>query len=432
MPESGRQPSSHELDSMLDCKILRCIVFTLETSMIDERFSFLRLPRVPPQNQPACIVILILILKMSFLPEPARMMLTNPRLFDFSSDGPIPYVMRQKFTSIPSPSANFSLSGKTVLVTGATSGVGYETARQILQLGANLIVGARSIERAEKIRDEFQAEMSESSIRIHEVNMESLDSVDKFISQLSADKITLDMAILNAGLFRRGREPVDGGWSQLMQVNFRSTAYLSLRLASWFQTEEVNSTSGSDKPTARLVLVSSEAHAWSTYALASRHDVLSDFKDAKAGSIQPEYEYYTAKLFLALFGREMASRIESQALHVVTTTPGFCASGFFPDATSLPTKLIYWTQARTLGQGARLHVHAATSTEPDLSGKYMRDGRVNKYDSSHPSSHPSIIPMQRATRKKKRVFTNVNPKPDYRHLPSRPMGMSFKGVSGVK
>ncbi|KAM4056690.1 short chain dehydrogenase [Hirsutella rhossiliensis] len=305
------------------------------------------------------------------------MMTGNPRLFDFSSDGPIPYVMRQKLTSIPTPSPGLSLSGKTVLVTGATSGVGYEAARQLARLGAKLVMGVRNLQRAEAVKQEFLGEIPEASIEAYQLDMESLDSVDRFVKRLSAEATTLDIALLNAGLFTRDERRVDGGWSHLMQVNFRSTAYLALCLVPLLRpkTDAGSPTSGAQP--GRLVLVSSEAHAWSTYQIPTQGDILSEFQQDGV-SVRPDFEYYAAKLFLALFGRELAARLDPAELEVVTTTPGFCASGFFPDAASIPTRLIYLTSARSLSQGGRLHVHAATCAGSSLSGKYLRDGHVNK------------------------------------------------------
>lgn len=307
---------------------------------------------------------------MSFLPEPLRMMTANPRLFDLSSDGPIPYVMRQKLTGFPTPVPGLSLSGKTVLVTGATSGVGHETSRQLVRLGARLVIGARNRQRAEAVRLELLGENPGAAVETHQLDLESLDSVDGFVRGLRAAATTLDIAILNAGLFSRDPGRVEAGWSRLMQVNFRSTAYLALCLVPLLRP-------AGPAPT-RLVLVSSEAHAWTTYRMPARGgSVLSEFHGDGAG-VRPDHDYYTAKLFLALLGRELAARLGPAAVEVVTTTPGFCASGFFPDAAGIATRLILLASARSLSQGARLHVHAATCPDPGLSGSFMRDGRVSR------------------------------------------------------
>ncbi|KAF6827012.1 short-chain dehydrogenase reductase family [Colletotrichum musicola] len=315
---------------------------------------------------------------MAFLPEPLRMIALNPRLFDLTSDGPIAYVARQKLVGSPALPPDLSLRGKTVLVTGATSGVGCEAARKFLQLGARLIIGARDLDKAESLKQTFLGQVPGAPIHVSHLQMESFDSVDAFVNHLGTLGIRLDIALLNAGLFSREQRRLSDGCSLLMQVNLRSTAYLALRLVPLLVPIGHETVGGTTlAPPSRLVLVSSEAHAWSTYDPPSQGDLLAEFCDP-AASVDPSYEYYTAKLLLALFGRELARRLDAASVEVVTTTPGFCASNFFPDSTNLLTKLISWAHARSADQGGRLHVHAATCTEPHLSGKYMRDGHVNK------------------------------------------------------
>ncbi|KAK3994452.1 hypothetical protein QBC44DRAFT_322700 [Cladorrhinum sp. PSN332] len=316
---------------------------------------------------------------MSFLPEPLRMLVTNPRIRDLSSDGPIAYALRQKVTGNLSLPKDLSLAGKTILVTGATSGVGLEASRQLLQLGANLIIGARSLQRAEAVRADFFKSLPDASSRlaIYELDMESLASVDRFIDRISADGIVFDVVLLNAGVFSRsGRgditktqapDPLDPPTPHLMQVNFRATAYLALRLLPVI------------RQLGRLVLVTSEAHAWSAYQQPPppRPAKILDGLDKVAPVGDADEEYYAAKLFLALFGRELARRTDPEKLTTVLTTPGFCASGFFREGESVMTKIIYATSARSSAQGARLHLHAMTApTGPDTfqSGSYLRDG----------------------------------------------------------
>ncbi|KAK4221927.1 hypothetical protein QBC38DRAFT_376208 [Podospora fimiseda] len=300
---------------------------------------------------------------MSFLPEPLRMLVTNPRIGDMSSDGPLAYALRQKLTGNINLPKDLSLINKTILITGATSGVGLSSSRQLLHLGANLIIGARSLQRAKTLRADLLKSTPNGKVSIYELDMESLDSVDSFISHISADNdIRFDLVLLNAGIYSTKKTPADSqdATPHLLQVNFRATAYLALRLLPFI----IN------KPEGRLVLVTSEAHAWATYTPPPGDS--TKLLSSLPRTITAEEEYYTAKLFLALFGRELASRLENPT--TILTTPGFCASGFFREGESALTKIIYATSARSCEQGAKLHLHALTC--PDIkSGTYLRDGK---------------------------------------------------------
>ena len=89
-----------------------------------------------------------------------------------------------------------------------------------------------------------------------------------------------------------------------------------------------------------------------------------------------ENRYYVAKLFVALFGRELASRLDVSSLTVTTTTPGFCASGLFRDTEGVISKLINLTSARSVQYGGQLHIHASTVSVSEAHGHYLRDGHT--------------------------------------------------------
>ncbi|CAG8271102.1 unnamed protein product [Penicillium salamii] len=315
-----------------------------------------------------------------FLPEPLRMLVSNPALWDFSSDGPIPYAMRQKFTGNP-PSVNSDnpVASKIVLVTGATSGVGLEAARQLAQLGPRLLIlGVRNLSKANRIKSEIQENMPHLTVQVAELDLESLSSVDRFVEELNANSIHLDLALLNAGFFGHDDRMTEDGYSPLFQVNFLGTAYLALRLLPLLRESTIQSETSARSP--RLVLVTSEGHAWTTFPDLPEPEnkntlpILSVFREKKTlGSADDQY--YRAKLLLALFGKELSLRLTAAKTDttVVITTPGFCASNFFPS--DVMTRLIQFTSARSIQQGGALHVFAATAQGSDIHGAYLRDGK---------------------------------------------------------
>ena len=101
-------------------------------------------------------------------------------------------------------------------------------------------------------------------------------------------------------------------------------------------------------------------------------EIAKSFASPEVGT--DDNKYYTAKLFIALFGRELASRIDASSLTVTTTTPGFCASGLFRDTDGILLKFINLTSSRSVQYGGQLHVHAATVKAVEAHGQYFRDG----------------------------------------------------------
>lgn len=322
---------------------------------------------------------------LSLLPGPLRLLAGQPSLlFDLTSDGPIRYISRQKFTGFPEIPPALCLSGVRVLITGGTSGLGLEAARKFLHLGADISIGARNMDKAQHVKRKLLDEMDDerdSRISLLPLEMKSLNSVDEFVEKLRKESCIIDIVVLNAGGLSWENPNTDDGWSHNMQINFISTAYLARRLVPLLSRRRRHSTESNHSVPSRLVLVTSEGHAWSTFCLQRDAPVLSVMEHGYGKSrFSPEQDYYTAKLFLALFGRELARRVDPKVLTVVSMSPGFCASNFFPDSSNLVTRIILSLQARSLDQGANLQVHAATCPADDsLSGAYLRDGQRARY-----------------------------------------------------
>jgi NAD(P)-dependent dehydrogenase (short-subunit alcohol dehydrogenase family) len=316
---------------------------------------------------------------MAFVPEPLRMLATSPALGDLSSDGPLAYALRQKLTGWVKMPATLNLESNMVLVTGATSGVGYQTARQVLHLGADLVIGARDMAKAKQCIQELQKECPQAKVTALQLDLEKLESVDEFVRGLQERNIKLDIAILNAGFYTRNSRVTVDGFDALFQVNFVATAYLALQILPLMAS--------SNAEPARLVLVTSEAHAWARFDTQQLHGASpwSAFATS-ATQDQAAETYSTAKLLLALFGRELAARMERRQVCVVLTTPGFCASSFFPEQ-GICMALVNLTSARSTQAGARLHVYAAAVAPAEqVHGHYLRDGAVCKLSALAESS----------------------------------------------
>lgn len=146
------------------------------------------------------------------------MLASNANIFDFSADGPIPYVLRQRLTSAPPGPAPPSLRSKTVLVTGATSGVGREAARQFLALGAEVVLGIRDISKGEMVKRDLLESTPDGKVQVLELDLESLASVDAFVASLKQRLGRLDVAVMNAGFFSRGQGISADGYDVLLQV----------------------------------------------------------------------------------------------------------------------------------------------------------------------------------------------------------------------
>lgn len=128
------------------------------------------------------------------------------------------------------------LDGVSVVVTGATSGIGLEIARQLAQAGAHVVMAVRRPKVAHDLIQKWQNEKPECSmplnVEVMELDLISLDSVAKFADAWNARMAPLHVLINNAGIFSIG-EPQrfsKDGYEEHMQVNHLAPALLAMLL----------------------------------------------------------------------------------------------------------------------------------------------------------------------------------------------------------
>ena len=125
---------------------------------------------------------------------------------------------------------NISLKSKTVLVTGANSGVGFKTAEIAVSLGADVILACRNMERAQEARVKLLCDYPEAFISVMQLDLASLTSIEAFCEELASSKVDIDAFVNNAGAFRQpGKKPADG-FDLVIGTNYIGTYYLSERL----------------------------------------------------------------------------------------------------------------------------------------------------------------------------------------------------------
>ncbi|CAL9243325.1 unnamed protein product [Arabidopsis halleri] len=129
-----------------------------------------------------------------------------------------------------------SLNHLTCIVTGSTSGIGRETARQLAEAGAHVVMAVRNTKAAHELIQQWQKDWSGKGIPLNleamELDLLSLGSVVEFCNVWNARLSPLHVLINNAGIFSMGEEQKfsKDGYEQHMQVNHLASALLSLLL----------------------------------------------------------------------------------------------------------------------------------------------------------------------------------------------------------
>ena len=130
---------------------------------------------------------------------------------------------------------NISLKGKTVLVTGSNSGVGFKTVESALYLGADVIMACRNIKKAEAAREELIKEYPNASIQIFQLDLSDLSSIDSFTKNIIDNKIDIDIFVNNAGTFHKSGVTKDG-FENVLGTNYFAVYYLSEKILPYLET----------------------------------------------------------------------------------------------------------------------------------------------------------------------------------------------------
>ena len=246
---------------------------------------------------------------------------------------------------------------KTVLITGANSGIGRSAALQIARLGARVILACRDIAKAEAARDKIIQETGSDNVEIVPLDLESFESVRDCADEISTKLEKLDVLINNAGVMPLRAYRSGNGFEIHMAVN-----YLGHFLLTQLLLDQLHAS-----PAGRIVHVSSLMHRGG--------DIKFDHFTAPRFPFWPVC-YNDSKLANVLFSNELARRLKgtpltSNALHPGTVTTNIVRT--FPSIAPHAMKLF----ALTSDQGGAFLTEAATS--PALEGKsglYIAKGKI--------------------------------------------------------
>jgi retinol dehydrogenase-12 len=205
------------------------------------------------------------------------------------------------------------LQDKIILVTGATSGIGEVTARELARQGAHVVLLARNRNKAERTQREIIATTNNSLVDIVIADLSVLQQVRDAAAQLHDKYPRLDVLVNNAGLmFGAEREVSADGNEMTLATNHLGPFLLTSLVLDLLRKS----------PAARIVNVASMAYKFSK-------PTLDDIQSER--SYSPVWEYGTSKLWNIMFTQELARRLRTHSITNVTTNalhPGAVATGY--------------------------------------------------------------------------------------------------------
>lgn len=289
--------------------------------------------------------------------------------------------MQPKIDPLPT---GIDLTGKTIVVTGASSGMGLEVTRQLLLLRAStVILAVRNVAKGEScattIREEplIKAKNPEAIIKVMELDMDLFVSVQSFAKKLREEIPIVNTLILNAGigLIELKRTPI--GHDKTTQVNYHSNVLLIAELLPYLEA-------GAEKTgaSARISWVGSRAHGTTSlekkkYSLKSDESVI-DHMDRKEAFV-PFRRYGDSKFLCALFMYSLAPRVDPKKVVLNMMCPGMVntnMSHVLPLYLRLVVNVIKSIRARPVEVGGWIILNCALVAGPESHGKFLMDKTV--------------------------------------------------------
>ena len=251
------------------------------------------------------------------------------------------------------------MNSKICLITGATSGIGKATARALAGMGAKVVIGARSADKATQTIAEIERLFPQAKAEALIGNLASLAQVHRMAREFTQRFGRLDVLVNNAGIQPMERRLTEDGLEATFQVNYLSHFLLTQLLQPLLRQSAPS----------RIINVASVVHRWSTL----------DLNDLQNQPFETNRAYYRSKLAMVYFTYELARRLEGNQVSANAMETGLVDTAFAQGFNST-MRLGNWLMSpfkQKPAQGADTVVWLASSNEvANLSGQYFAKRRA--------------------------------------------------------
>ncbi|XP_053715298.1 retinol dehydrogenase 12, like [Synchiropus splendidus] len=258
------------------------------------------------------------------------------------------------------------LDGKTALITGANTGIGKETAKDLAARGAKVIMACRDMEKAEAAMKEVKEASGNENIICMKLDLADSKSIREFAEAINNGESQLNILINNAGVMMCPYQKTADGFEMQIGINHFGHFLLTHLLIDLIKRSTP----------ARIVTVSSVAHSWSGINL-------DDINSEK--SYDKRRAYSQSKLANVLFSRSLAQRLEGSGVTTYSLHPGVVQTDLWRHMNKFQQTAVKMVRSftKTTVEGAQTTIYCAV--EPALekeSGEYYSDCAKSKCSSS--------------------------------------------------
>lgn len=252
---------------------------------------------------------------------------------------------------------------RTTVITGATSGIGKETALALAKKDHALYLLVRNVAKGEQLKRDIVAQTGNRSVFVVHCDLADMQTVQQAADELKGKLMAINVLINNAGGINASKQLSKDGNELTFAMNHLGHFLLTTSLMPLLQ-----------KGQARIINVSSEAHRMASPQLLN--DV--QFKEAYSAF----KAYALAKLCNIYFAKSLAERYASSGITAYALHPGVVKTGFGSELGGLGKVLMFLAKPFmiTAREGAQTSIYLAGATKlsPKLSGQYFKKGKPNK------------------------------------------------------
>ncbi len=252
---------------------------------------------------------------------------------------------------------------RTTVITGATSGIGKETALALAKKDHALYLLVRNVAKGEQLKQEIVAQTGNRSVFVIHCDLADMQTVQQAADELKGKLMAVNVLINNAGGINASKQLSKDGNELTFAMNHLGHFLLTTSLMPLLQ-----------KGQARIINVSSEAHRIASPQLLNDVQFKQGYSAFKA--------YALAKLCNIYFAKSLAERYASSGITAYALHPGVVKTGFGSELGGLGKVLMFLAKPFmiTAREGAQTSIYLAGATKlsPKLSGQYFKKGKPNK------------------------------------------------------
>lgn len=253
-----------------------------------------------------------------------------------------------------------TMLGKTVLVTGATDGIGLVAARELAAKGARVLIAGRNEQKGQRALAAIRQAVPGADPSFWRADLSQMAEVRRLAQRIGEAEPQIDVLLNNAGgIFANRQESADG-----IEMTF-ALNHLSYFLLTWEMLDLLRAA-----PAARIVNVASKAHV----------GAMLDFEDLEfRNGYHARNAYRRSKLCNVMFTRALARRLEGSTITTNSLHPGFVRTNFGtprnPFYFSWAVKGLMLTMGIGVEEGAKTSILLASGPALEgVSGKYYSEG----------------------------------------------------------